>query len=73
MEGEPSPLNANTNNLYGTPLGVIQANTADGSPLPQFVYDLMDYITGEADKAEGIFRKNGGKVKIQEIKVIALL
>jgi hypothetical protein len=56
-------------NLYKMPLATVQANTKDCSPLPQFVHDIMDYITGQADLAEGIFRKSGSKKRIDEIKV----
>lgn len=56
--------------LFGVPLAAVQANTADGNPLPQFVHDLMDYIAkyaGDTELAEGIFRKSGAKGRIQEI------
>lgn len=56
------------NKLYGMPLNRMQANTVDGNPLPQFVRDIMEYIAGHAHLADGIFRKNGVNLRIQEIK-----
>lgn len=45
--------------LYGMSLSKIQASSDDGNPLPQFVLDIIEYLTKNAKFADGIFRKNG--------------
>uniref|UniRef100_A0A914NFM9 Rho-GAP domain-containing protein n=1 Tax=Meloidogyne incognita TaxID=6306 RepID=A0A914NFM9_MELIC len=50
------------------PLNIIQSKTEDGSPLPRFVHDIMEYIEGYAHLTEWLFRKNGVKGRIEEIK-----
>ena len=40
-------------------LYAIQSKTDDGSPLPRFIHDIMDYIAGYAHLTEWLFRKNG--------------
>lgn len=42
--------------------------TNDNSPLPNFVLDIMNFLKSNAADAEGLFRKNGVKLRIQEIK-----
>uniref|UniRef100_A0A915ENH3 Rho-GAP domain-containing protein n=1 Tax=Ditylenchus dipsaci TaxID=166011 RepID=A0A915ENH3_9BILA len=54
--------------LYGMPLSAVCSKTNTGCPLPVFVTGLMDYLVENAAGAEGIFRKNGVKRAIQEIK-----
>jgi hypothetical protein len=45
-----------------------QAKTVDGSSLPRFVHDIINYLDRNACSVEGVFRKNGMKSRIQEIK-----
>uniref|UniRef100_A0A183BPV1 Rho-GAP domain-containing protein n=1 Tax=Globodera pallida TaxID=36090 RepID=A0A183BPV1_GLOPA len=54
--------------LYGTPLSSIVPFTSDGSPLPRFVYDIMEWLKGHAQTSDEIFRKSGSKVRIREIR-----
>nr|CAD2131367.1 unnamed protein product [Meloidogyne enterolobii] len=76
-KGNEQQLNPNkiTNNnkitealFGGMPLNIIQSKTEDGSPLPRFVHDIMEYIEGYAHLTEWLFRKNGVKGRIEEIK-----
>lgn len=61
--------NKNTDVIFGgMNLNAIQAKTEDGSPLPRFVHDMMEYIEGYAHLTEWLFRKNGVKGRIDEIK-----
>ncbi|KAI1717332.1 rhoGAP domain-containing protein [Ditylenchus destructor] len=55
--------------LYGAPLSEISSKTDDGNPLPRFVTDIMEFLMLNAANAEGIFRKNGVKLRIEEIKL----
>lgn len=59
---------ANYDKLNGMPLSVVQSRTIDGSPLPRFIHQIMEYILEKSQSCEGIFRKNGVKLKIQDIK-----
>lgn len=50
------------------PLSVVSSRTIDGSPLPRFIHQILNYILEMSQTVEGIFRKNGVKLKIQDIK-----
>lgn len=51
------------------PLSRMCTLTKDGSPLPTFIMNIMNFLKANASEAEGIFRKNGVKLRIEEIKL----
>lgn len=56
------------NGIWGASLSSIQARTSDSTPLPRFVHDIIDYLEQNAQFIEGIFRKNGTRTRVSEIR-----
>ncbi|KAL3104583.1 hypothetical protein niasHT_022294 [Heterodera trifolii] len=63
----PCPSPSKPSSLYGMSLSSIVPLTSDASPLPRFVYDIMEWLKCRAHTSDGVFRKSGASVRIKEI------